>query len=82
MDKGISMEKNILARVEEKHVLAALRALPHPEDVTKDEFQETVIEVPRLGHVRFTCYRIVGAHGDYRWAFWAPVKAARVEWGH
>ena len=72
-------EKNILARVEEKHVLTALKELPHPEEVTQDEFRETVIEVPRLGRVRFTCHRIVGTHGDYRWAFWAPTKAAQVE---
>ena len=52
-------EKNILARVEEKHVLTALKELPHPEEVTQDEFRETVIEVPRLGRVCFTCHRIV-----------------------
>jgi hypothetical protein len=57
-------------------VLGALKELPHPEEVVKDEFRETVIEVPRLGRVRFTCYRIVGTRGDYRWAFWADQGSA------
>lgn len=61
-------EENILARVGGEYVAAALQTLPNPE-TTQDEIQETVIEVPGCGMVRFTCRRMVGRHRKHQWRF-------------
>jgi hypothetical protein len=53
---------NILARVGGEHVAAALNTLPDPA-VDTEERRGTVIEVPGLGQVRFTCKRFVSRKG-------------------
>jgi len=70
-------KENILARVGGEHVATALNTLPDPA-VGTEERRETVIEVPELGQVRFTCKRFVSRKGKLRNAFWVAEKAELV----
>jgi hypothetical protein len=69
--------ENILAQVGGEHVAAALNTLPD-RAVDTEERRETVIDVPQLGQVRFTCKRFVSRKGKLRNAFWVAEKAELV----
>ncbi len=53
----VDSKENILRLIGGEYVSAALKALPNCETATED-FQESVIEVPNLGKVRFTCRQV------------------------
>jgi hypothetical protein len=43
-----------------------------------DEFQETVIDVPTLGRIRFTCRSMSHKKGRTHGWFWTAEKAVKV----
>jgi hypothetical protein len=69
-------DENILARIGGEHVAAALRTLPDAE-TAKEDSQEAAIDVPGFGKVRFSCRRVTGRQGKYRYKFWSAFKAVK-----
>jgi hypothetical protein len=65
---------NILSTIPGQYVSAALRTMPDAAS-SKDELFETVIEVPGLGKVRFTCRRLSSRKGKTRRWFWTAESA-------
>lgn len=52
------MKKNMLHKVDGPFVSQALQQLPDAEKC-KDQFMETVTDVPILGRIRFKCQRML-----------------------
>ena len=71
-------KENILRLIGGEYVAAATKQLPDP-NTTKEEFQETVMEVPNLGKVRFTCRRLKSKHHKSVNIFWSTIAAVKVE---
>ena len=57
----IDSKENMLRLIGGEYVAAAIKTLPDPNTANED-FQETVMEVPNLGKVRFTCRRVKSRH--------------------
>jgi hypothetical protein len=75
-------EENILAKVNGPELSAALGTLPDPAKAAKDEIQEAVIDVPRLGgRIRITCEIKIARQGKNRRKFWSAFKAVRMKGG-
>ncbi len=74
----INSKENILRLIGGEYVSAALKALPNCETATED-FQESVIEVPNLGKVRFTCRRVKSKHHKSVNIFWSAIAAVRMD---
>lgn len=73
-----SLSANLLAIIPGEYVSSALRTLPDPT-ATPGELVESVIEVPGLGRVRFTCRKLSARKGkNTRW-FWTAERAVQVE---
>lgn len=72
------MSENILRKIDGPYVSQALKTLPDANK-GKEDFRETVIEVPVLGLVRFKCKRMIGRQGKYRYRFWSAIEAFKVE---
>ncbi|SFO42675.1 hypothetical protein [Nitrosospira briensis] len=73
----IHSEENILRLVGGEYIAAALKALPDSNTATED-FQESVIEVPNLGKVRFTCRRVKSKHHKSVNVFWSAIAAVKI----
>lgn len=71
-------KENILRLIRGEDVSAALKTLPDP-NTTNEDFQETVIEVPTFGKVRFTCRRVKSKHHKSYNVFWNAIAAVKVE---
>ena len=63
------MGANIMPLVGGEWVGAAVNSLPHPS-TAPSKIMETVIEVPRLGPVRFTMERTAFRHNKHVGHFW------------
>ena len=72
------MSENILRKIGGQYIAAALQTLPDAE-TSKEDFQETAIELPVFGIVRFKCRRMDGRQGKYRYRFWTAIEAFKVE---
>jgi hypothetical protein len=72
-----TMTDNILPNIGGQFISAALQTLPDAE-TSKEDFQETVIELPVFGMVRFKCKRMTGRQGKYRYRFWTTIEAVKV----
>jgi hypothetical protein len=71
-----STKINILSRVPGQYVSAALKTLPSAEAAT-DATLETVIDVPELGRLRFTCKRMSSKKGKSTNWFWCAESAVQ-----
>jgi hypothetical protein len=67
-------KENILRSIGAEYVAAALKALPDSKTATED-FQESIIEGPNLGKVRFTCRRVKSKHHKSGNVFWSAMLA-------
>ena len=72
------MVENILRKIGGQYIAAALQTLLDAE-TSKEDFQETVIELPVFGMVRFKCQRMTGRQGKNRYRFWTANEAFKVE---
>jgi hypothetical protein len=70
------MSENILRKIGGQYIGAALQTLPNAETSTED-FQETVMELPAYGMVRFKCQRMTGRQGKNRYRFWTAIEAVK-----
>ena len=71
------MNENILRKIGGQYVSQALQAPPDAEN-SKEDFIETVVELPVFGMVRFKCQRMTGRQGKNRYRFWTAVEATKV----
>ncbi len=62
------MDENILRKIGGQYIAAVLQTLPDTE-TSKEDFQETVIELPVFGMVRLKCQRMTGRQGKNRYRF-------------
>jgi hypothetical protein len=69
---------NILVIVPGDYVSPGLWTLPDPV-TAKDELIETVIDLPNLGKVRFTCRRLSSRKGKTRSWFWTAESAIQMK---
>jgi hypothetical protein len=74
----VDNKENILRLIRGEDVSAALKTLPDP-NTTNEDLQETVIEVPNVGKVRFTCRRVKSKHYKNYNVFWNAIAAVKVE---
>ena len=74
----IDSEENILRFIGGEYVAAATKQLPDP-NTTKEDFKETVMEVPNLGKVRFTCRRVKSKHHKSVNVFWCAITAVKID---
>jgi hypothetical protein len=74
----IDSKENILRLIGGEYVSAALKALLDCETATED-LQESVIDVPNLRKVRFTCRRVKSKHHKSVNIFWNAIAAIKVE---
>ncbi|SCX91950.1 hypothetical protein SAMN05216420_101334 [Nitrosospira sp. Nl5] len=72
------VSEDILRKIGGQYIAAALQASPNVE-TSKEDFQETIIELPVSGTTRFKCQRMTGKQGKYRYRFWMAVEAVRTE---
>lgn len=72
------MGENILRKIGGQYVAQALQTLPNAE-TSKEDFMETVIELPVFGLVRFRCQRMTGRQGKHRYRFWTANEEEKVE---
>ena len=70
-------KSNLLRFVPGEYVSAAIQSLPDVASCT-DEVRETVLDVPNLGRLRFTCRRMTARKGRARRWFWTAEKAVKV----
>lgn len=70
-------DNGILSTVPGAFVAAALATLPDPSNVNADSVN-TIIDVPALGQVRFTCRRSTARKGKSVSQFWVAEKAEQV----
>jgi hypothetical protein len=73
----IQDKENILRLIGGEYVAAATKQLPDP-NTANEEFQETIMEVPNLGKVRFTCRRFKSKHRKSVNIFWSTIAAVKV----
>jgi hypothetical protein len=69
---------NILASIPGEYISAALRTLPNAATAMQ-ETQETSLDVPDKGTVRFTCRRFFHKKNKSSYWFWAAEKAVAAE---
>ena len=74
----IDSKENILRLIGGEYVSAATKTLPDP-NTASDDLQETVIEVPNLGKVRFTCRRVKSKHHKSVNVFWNAIAAVKID---
>ncbi|WON74213.1 hypothetical protein [Nitrosospira sp. Is2] len=74
----IPIKENILRLIGGEYVAAETKQLPDP-NTAKEEFQETVMEVPNLGKVRFTCRRFKSKHHKSVNIVWSAIAAVKVD---
>jgi len=74
----LEQRANILLRVPGEHIAAALQTLPDCE-TTKENFIETVYEVPLMGRVHFIWKRFQHKHGKSTTLFWTAQQAYLME---
>jgi hypothetical protein len=67
-------QANIVRFVPGEYVSAALHTLPHAA-TSVEEVRETLIDVPALNRVRFTCRRLTVRKGRTRRWFWTAERA-------
>ena len=71
-------KENILRLIRGEDVAAATKQLPDP-NTANEEFQETVMEVPNFGKVRFTCRRFKSKHHKSVNIFWVAIAAVKID---
>lgn len=74
---AMSDDNGVLAKVPGEFVSMALKTLPNSSTATGACLQ-TVIDVPGLGPVRFTCRRFASRKGKIASTFWVAEKAEQV----
>lgn len=68
------MKENVLRKVDGPFVAQASQQLPDVEKC-KDQFVETVMDMPLVGRLRFRFQRMVARQGKNRRWFWCAVEA-------
>ena len=71
-------KENILRLIGGEYVAAATKQLPDPNTANED-FQDTAMEVPNLGKVRFTCRRFKSKNHKSVNIFWCAIGAVKIE---
>lgn len=74
----IQDKENILRLIGGEYVAAATKQLPDPNTANED-FQETIMEVPNLGKVRFTYRRLKSKHHKSVNIFWCAIAAVKMD---
>ena len=74
--RTVDKDNGILSSIPGAYVGAALKTL---SESSSDECQATVIDVPDLGPIRFTCQRHVARRGKSVHRFWVAIKAELVK---
>ena len=72
------MADNILRSIGGQYIAEALKTLPDAE-TSKEDIQETIVELPVFGRVRFTCQRMTAKQGKNPARFWTAIEAVEVE---